>query len=122
MDTIWIKKSLRPAKTSLILAFPLLFLLTFVSCGKNNDCEREYLYEIPFTVTANDTLKTNDTIWLESKLPLQLIDLNEGQTLSLEDIDFGIEVLFGKLDSTRQDVGYLFDAFVTDGSVTPRSL
>ena len=96
----------------------IALLLYIGGCGLGSHCDREYLFELPFSVyPINDTLQIGDTLWIEAHFDHGMPDVNSNDVVVLEDISFYSEFNIAKLDSLEIMEGATFFIYhVVEGS------
>ena len=83
------------------LAF--LFSLFLLFGCPEKDCFRDYLFEIPFSVTITDTLHIGDTISVSSVIPTRLEDQRNGGSVDVGPFNFLTEMIAVRFDSIYQE-------------------
>ena len=97
----------------------LIALVLFVGgCGYGDRCNREYLFELPFSVyPINDTLQIGDTLWIEAHFDHGMPDVNSNDVVVLEDFSFYSELDISKVDSSEIEEGaYSFNYHIMEGN------
>lgn len=82
----------------IILSFTLFLA---VDCEGPEVCTKEYKFEFPVTITpVLDTFQVGDTIWVNLEFDnSNILDLNSGNFLDLQDFEFQFEMIFEKFDT-----------------------
>jgi hypothetical protein len=111
-----------PAKIIICMAYKFYFMLCLliaqISCGKKNDCEQDYLFEVPFMIgELIDSVAIGDSIYLKSSVSRNMIDLISGKELNLNGFNFGTEIIFERIDSNRIDGSSFFELLIKKGSI-----
>ena len=76
-----------------------VFILTLTACIQDN-CVKNYAFEIPITVTPKDTFVVGDTIWWEMDIPNQLLDHSTGYYIDVTDVELYFSFFISEVDST----------------------
>ena len=77
----------------------ILLFLTLIGCIQDN-CVKNYAFEIPITVTPKDTFVVGDTIWWEMGIPNQLLDHSSGNYIDLTNFELYLSFFISEVDST----------------------
>lgn len=87
--------------------FTFFFLAIFYisiapTCNCSNDyCEVNYHFQLPLSLTPQiDTFKIGDTIWISSEFSNEILELNTGERITLNEFDFHSELTFEKISET----------------------
>ncbi len=103
---------------------PLLFLGAFFitincNCNKDEDCIKDYKFQIPFNLTPQiDTFKIGDTIWVSSDFSNEIKELNYSEPITLKDFDFRSELTIEKISvDPFQNANLEFDIIEKQGNL-----
>ena len=85
-----------------IIFLSLVTLCLLVSCNPfkdSNNCERDYLFAIPVTLSpAIDTFSIGDTIQISMSFPKKMEDQNSGERFDMSSFPFNTEIILAKID------------------------
>ncbi|HHB78097.1 MAG TPA: hypothetical protein ENK85_02545 [Saprospiraceae bacterium] len=93
--------------------FSIFVLITFnMSCTSCDSispvekCSRDFLFSIPVTLSpALDTFRIGDTILVEMNFPIEMEDVNSGDTINMADFPFNTELALVKIDTNPSTNG-----------------
>jgi hypothetical protein len=76
------------------------FILILSNCGK--PCQKKFTFEIPITLNpALSEYNIGDTINITSKFSKDMRDVNTGESIRVENYDFGCDMLLSQDDNIR---------------------
>ncbi|NVO32471.1 hypothetical protein [Hymenobacter lapidiphilus] len=82
----------------------LLGLLLLAGCEpKPEDEFTDFIFQLPFQMTARDTISIGDTLWLTADISDQLREFNSGSTYKVTPRDFEFKTLLGLRELTFPD-------------------
>ncbi|MFD2786304.1 hypothetical protein [Hymenobacter rubripertinctus] len=82
----------------------LLTLLLLSGCGEKPENEyTDFIFQLPFQMTARDTVAVGDTLWLTADFSDQLREFYSGNTYPVTPQNFELKTLLGLFELTLPD-------------------